>query len=217
MEDANERESAEIQPDVPMEELAGNEHADEPVTKYEYVYTCDICGDPGYGHLLAKCSKCDDGAEHTYCMDVMLKKLPTGWKCQDCVAKEEATHVAAAESSEVTTLAAAAESSEVTSLAAAAGSSEVTTLAAAAAGSSEVTTLAAAAGSSDVTTLADAAGSSDVSHLAAAALQSVLEGELVSGLSLQEEVSHKKRKGFEYDLNLSPEENENLLKKARMN
>ncbi|KAL1550604.1 dentin sialophosphoprotein-like isoform X1 [Salvia divinorum] len=49
------------------------------------VKVCDICGDAGREDLLAICSRCSDGAEHTYCMRVMLKKLPEGeWLCEEC-------------------------------------------------------------------------------------------------------------------------------------
>ncbi|XP_020261279.1 uncharacterized protein LOC109837443 isoform X3 [Asparagus officinalis] len=55
------------------------------------VKVCDICGDAGREELLAFCSKCSDGAEHTYCMRVMLRKLPEGnWSCEECQMKEDA-------------------------------------------------------------------------------------------------------------------------------
>ncbi|KAG1360894.1 hypothetical protein COCNU_09G003570 [Cocos nucifera] len=54
------------------------------------VKVCDICGDAGQEELLAICSRCSDGAEHTYCMRVMLDKLPEGdWLCEECQLKEE--------------------------------------------------------------------------------------------------------------------------------
>ncbi|KAG6426633.1 hypothetical protein SASPL_110860 [Salvia splendens] len=49
------------------------------------VKVCDICGDAGREDLLAICSRCTDGAEHTYCMREMLEKLPEGeWLCEEC-------------------------------------------------------------------------------------------------------------------------------------
>ncbi|XP_038970829.1 uncharacterized protein LOC103714039 isoform X2 [Phoenix dactylifera] len=54
------------------------------------VKVCDICGDAGQEELLAICSRCSDGAEHIYCMRVMLDKLPEGdWLCEECQLKEE--------------------------------------------------------------------------------------------------------------------------------
>ncbi|KAM7259242.1 hypothetical protein ACFE04_014983 [Oxalis oulophora] len=51
---------------------------------------CDICGVAGYRHLLALCSKCPDGAEHTYCMSIKLGALPgSDWMCEECVLSEE--------------------------------------------------------------------------------------------------------------------------------
>ncbi|KAF5193998.1 RING/FYVE/PHD zinc finger superfamily protein [Thalictrum thalictroides] len=55
------------------------------------VKVCDICGDAGREDLLAICSRCSDGAEHTYCMRVMMDKVPEGdWLCEVCQMKEEA-------------------------------------------------------------------------------------------------------------------------------
>ncbi|WOL06297.1 hypothetical protein Cni_G15029 [Canna indica] len=54
------------------------------------VNVCDICGDAGREELLVTCSRCEDGAEHTYCMRIMLKKVPEGeWLCEECQLKEE--------------------------------------------------------------------------------------------------------------------------------
>ncbi|KAG6500122.1 hypothetical protein ZIOFF_039936 [Zingiber officinale] len=54
------------------------------------VKVCDICGDAGREELLATCSRCIDGAEHTYCMKIMLTKVPEGdWLCEECQLKEE--------------------------------------------------------------------------------------------------------------------------------
>ncbi|KAK9266901.1 hypothetical protein L1049_027160 [Liquidambar formosana] len=50
------------------------------------VKVCDICGDAGREDLLAICTKCTDGAEHTYCMRIKLDKVPQGdWMCEDCM------------------------------------------------------------------------------------------------------------------------------------
>ncbi|XP_074276814.1 ASI1-immunoprecipitated protein 2-like [Silene latifolia] len=51
----------------------------------EDVKVCDICGDAGREDLLAVCSRCSDGAEHTYCMREMLDKVPeVDWLCEEC-------------------------------------------------------------------------------------------------------------------------------------
>ncbi|KAJ4777998.1 RING/FYVE/PHD zinc finger superfamily protein [Rhynchospora pubera] len=53
------------------------------------VNVCDICGDTGREEQLATCSRCIDGAEHTYCMRVRLEKLPEGdWLCEECQLKD---------------------------------------------------------------------------------------------------------------------------------
>lgn len=55
------------------------------------VKVCDICGDAGLEDLLAICSRCSDGAEHTYCMREMLQKVPEGdWLCEECKPLDEA-------------------------------------------------------------------------------------------------------------------------------
>ncbi|KAL8161856.1 hypothetical protein V2J09_013345 [Rumex salicifolius] len=54
------------------------------------VKVCDICGDAGREDLLAICSRCSDGAEHTYCMREMLDEVPEGhWLCEECKSCEE--------------------------------------------------------------------------------------------------------------------------------
>ncbi|CAL9028970.1 unnamed protein product [Prunus brigantina] len=54
------------------------------------VKVCDICGDTGREELLATCSRCIDGAEHIYCMQVMMEKVPgDDWMCEDCMHMEE--------------------------------------------------------------------------------------------------------------------------------
>ncbi|MFS7996408.1 putative chromatin regulator PHD family [Helianthus anomalus] len=53
------------------------------------VKVCDICGDAGREDLLAICCRCPDGAEHTYCMKVMIDKVPEGdWLCEECEMEE---------------------------------------------------------------------------------------------------------------------------------
>lgn len=54
------------------------------------VKVCDICGDAGREYLLAVCSKCSDGAEHTYCMRIKLDEVPEGnWLCEECMLEEK--------------------------------------------------------------------------------------------------------------------------------
>ncbi|KAK1273948.1 hypothetical protein QJS04_geneDACA012121 [Acorus gramineus] len=66
-----------------------SEHSDSENLEQD-VKVCDICGDAGREDLLAFCSRCTDGAEHTYCMKIMLDKVPEGdWVCEGCMLKEE--------------------------------------------------------------------------------------------------------------------------------
>ncbi|XP_022681267.1 uncharacterized protein LOC101777003 isoform X1 [Setaria italica] len=54
----------------------------------EDVNVCDICGDVGVEDKLAICSRCNDGAEHTYCMKVKIEEVPVGeWLCEECQAE----------------------------------------------------------------------------------------------------------------------------------
>ncbi|CAH9090846.1 unnamed protein product [Cuscuta europaea] len=54
------------------------------------VKVCDICGDAGREDLLAVCCRCTDGAEHTYCMRVMIEEVPEGdWLCEECKHEED--------------------------------------------------------------------------------------------------------------------------------
>ncbi|KAG4930544.1 hypothetical protein JHK86_047505 [Glycine max] len=57
-----------------------------PVEPAGPVTVCDICGDQGFEEYLAICNKCPDGAEHIYCNDEKLEKVPDGdwWTCEDC-------------------------------------------------------------------------------------------------------------------------------------
>ncbi|KAG0448288.1 hypothetical protein HPP92_027896 [Vanilla planifolia] len=57
------------------------------------VKVCDICGDAGREDLLATCSRCNDGAEHTYCMQEKMDKVPEGdWLCEECKIKDMGDH-----------------------------------------------------------------------------------------------------------------------------
>ncbi|XP_017973485.1 PREDICTED: uncharacterized protein LOC18606048 isoform X1 [Theobroma cacao] len=54
------------------------------------VKVCDICGDIGREELLAICSKCNDGAEHIYCMRVKMDNVPkSDWMCEECMLGKE--------------------------------------------------------------------------------------------------------------------------------
>lgn len=73
--------------------LQSHHHADESdeADAGEHdVKVCDICGDAGREDLLAICCRCLDGAEHTYCMKVMIDKVPEGdWLCEECKLEDE--------------------------------------------------------------------------------------------------------------------------------
>ncbi|CAA7403831.1 unnamed protein product [Spirodela intermedia] len=76
----------------PIPELKLEDDYPVPDILEDDVKVCDICGDAGREDLLAICSRCSDGAEHTYCMRVMLGKLPEGnWLCEECTIKDMAT------------------------------------------------------------------------------------------------------------------------------
>ncbi|KAI3690696.1 hypothetical protein L2E82_48900 [Cichorium intybus] len=63
---------------------------DLEVESTDYVIVCDICRDVGREDLLAICSTCKDGAEHTYCMKLMINEVPMGdWQCEECKSSEE--------------------------------------------------------------------------------------------------------------------------------
>ncbi|XP_031257241.1 uncharacterized protein LOC116115221 isoform X3 [Pistacia vera] len=77
-------------PDTQLPQAASGDDSDESDIVEHDVKVCDICGDAGREDLLAICSKCSDGAEHTYCMKEMLQKLPEGeWLCEECKFAEE--------------------------------------------------------------------------------------------------------------------------------
>ncbi|XP_017622855.1 uncharacterized protein LOC108466963 isoform X1 [Gossypium arboreum] len=76
-------------PESPLQAASGDESCESVATELD-VKVCDICGDAGREDLLAICSKCADGAEHTYCMREMLQKVPVGdWLCEECKLAEE--------------------------------------------------------------------------------------------------------------------------------
>ncbi|KAK3447482.1 hypothetical protein EUGRSUZ_A02991 [Eucalyptus grandis] len=69
---------------LPEDESEGSDILEQDVK------VCDICGDAGREDLLAICSRCSDGAEHTYCMREMLQKVPEGdWVCEECKSADE--------------------------------------------------------------------------------------------------------------------------------
>ncbi|XP_031402518.1 uncharacterized protein LOC116212061 isoform X2 [Punica granatum] len=71
-------------PSQPADNNSGADTADEDVR------VCDICGDAGHEGLLAICTKCNDGAEHIYCMHIKMDKVPAGdWVCEDCEISQE--------------------------------------------------------------------------------------------------------------------------------
>ncbi|KAE8664120.1 RING/FYVE/PHD zinc finger superfamily protein, putative isoform 2 [Hibiscus syriacus] len=73
----------------PLKAASLDEGYESDVSEHD-VKVCDICGDAGREDLLAICSKCTDGAEHTYCMREMLRKVPEGdWLCEECKLAEE--------------------------------------------------------------------------------------------------------------------------------
>ncbi|CAK7333687.1 unnamed protein product, partial [Dovyalis caffra] len=73
----------------PLQSASGDESDESEILEHD-VKVCDICGDAGREDLLAICSRCADGAEHTYCMREMLQKLPEGnWLCEECKLAEE--------------------------------------------------------------------------------------------------------------------------------
>ncbi|PKU73101.1 uncharacterized protein LOC110093181 isoform X1 [Dendrobium catenatum] len=68
------------------------ENSESEIMLYD-VKVCDICGDAGREALLAICSRCSDGAEHTYCMREKLDKLPgVDWLCEECKIKNTENH-----------------------------------------------------------------------------------------------------------------------------
>ncbi|KAK9075222.1 hypothetical protein SSX86_003543 [Deinandra increscens subsp. villosa] len=78
--------SPEQETSLPSHQTDGSDESD--VVEHD-VKVCDICGDAGREDLLAICCRCPDGAEHTYCMKVMIDKVPDGdWLCEECELEE---------------------------------------------------------------------------------------------------------------------------------
>ncbi|XP_077244950.1 ASI1-immunoprecipitated protein 2-like isoform X2 [Tasmannia lanceolata] len=77
------------EPSLHSQPISESEHSRSDILEDD-VKVCDICGDAGREELLAICSRCSDGAEHTYCMSIMLDKVPEGdWLCEGCNFKED--------------------------------------------------------------------------------------------------------------------------------
>ncbi|KAL6844542.1 hypothetical protein ACP4OV_026215 [Aristida adscensionis] len=82
--------SPEIKDDVSDVQAKGTSSEDRSSEEVEDVKVCDICGDVGDEDKLAVCSRCNDGAEHTYCMRVMMEEVPENeWLCEDCQTEVE--------------------------------------------------------------------------------------------------------------------------------
>ncbi|KAL6651984.1 hypothetical protein ACP70R_010909 [Stipagrostis hirtigluma subsp. patula] len=86
-----ERSSREIKDDqVPDVQAKATSSDDKSSEEVEDVKVCDICGDVGEEEKLAVCSRCNDGAEHTYCMRIMMEEVPESeWLCEDCQTEVE--------------------------------------------------------------------------------------------------------------------------------
>ncbi|RLN35258.1 uncharacterized protein C2845_PM03G30460 [Panicum miliaceum] len=81
----DESSSHEIKDDVSDAQVNTTSSDDKSSEEVEDVKVCDICGDVGEEDKLAVCSRCNDGAEHTYCMRVMMEDVPESeWLCEDC-------------------------------------------------------------------------------------------------------------------------------------
>uniref|UniRef100_A0A8I6YKZ5 PHD-type domain-containing protein n=1 Tax=Hordeum vulgare subsp. vulgare TaxID=112509 RepID=A0A8I6YKZ5_HORVV len=87
---AEDKTSRAIMDDVFNAEIDSTSSDDESTEEVEDVKVCDICGDVGDEVKLAVCNRCNDGAEHTYCMRVMMEKVPDGeWFCEECQTEVE--------------------------------------------------------------------------------------------------------------------------------
>ncbi|XP_051186861.1 ASI1-immunoprecipitated protein 2 isoform X2 [Lolium perenne] len=74
--------------DVYKAEMNSTSSDNESAEEVEDVKVCDICGDVGDEEKLAVCNRCNDGAEHIYCMQVMMEKVPeVEWFCEECQAE----------------------------------------------------------------------------------------------------------------------------------
>ncbi|KAM0912614.1 hypothetical protein ACQ4PT_012689 [Festuca glaucescens] len=74
--------------DVYKAEMNSMSSDNESAEEVEDVKVCDICGDVGDEEKLAVCNRCNDGAEHIYCMRVMMEKVPeVEWFCEECQAE----------------------------------------------------------------------------------------------------------------------------------
>ncbi|XP_062203574.1 protein PARALOG OF AIPP2-like isoform X3 [Phragmites australis] len=84
-----ERSSREIKDDVSNAQVDAT-FSEDNSAEVEDVKVCDICGDVGDEEKLAVCSRCNDGAEHTYCMRVMMEEVPESqWLCEECQTEVE--------------------------------------------------------------------------------------------------------------------------------
>ncbi|CAL5065234.1 unnamed protein product [Urochloa decumbens] len=99
----DERSSCEIKDDQVSDAQVNTTSSDDKSSEeVEDVKVCDICGDVGEEEKLAVCSRCNDGAEHTYCMRVMMEDVPESeWLCEDCQTAAESEKEKKLEKSQV--------------------------------------------------------------------------------------------------------------------
>ncbi|CAN6210284.1 unnamed protein product [Urochloa humidicola] len=98
----DERSSREKKDDVSDAQVNTTSSDDKSSEEVEDVKVCDICGDVGEEEKLAVCSRCNDGAEHTYCMRVMMEDVPENeWLCEDCQTAAESEKEKKLEKSQV--------------------------------------------------------------------------------------------------------------------
>ncbi|MCO5601527.1 hypothetical protein L7F22_055649 [Adiantum nelumboides] len=48
------------------------------------VILCDVCGAEGFSECLAVCTRCNERAEHIYCVQAFCDALPPSWVCEGC-------------------------------------------------------------------------------------------------------------------------------------